>query len=584
MTIPLGDTSDVGDIDDDEEELLLNTRLSVTANSATDRAEVSEEAENSEESDSDPTQNEAEFVVSSKSDFRWRRKKPPHENTDYNGVEFQAPDRLMSAYEYFLRFVDQELIDHVTFQSNLYSVQQTGRSCNVTTQEISTYFGILLRMGIVRLPQYRMYWGKECRIPGIADSMTVNRFDQVKRFLHFMNNEELLRPGDDGYDRLQKVRPLLTSFLEKCRGIEQEECQSIDEQIIPTKSRSSLRQYLPKKPHKWGYKVWARCGVTGILYDFEIYCGKNGRQDGRVESVILRLSENLPRQVNHKLFFDNYFSTMSIIQKLHAEGVLCLGTVRNNRLMGADRAMKSRQQLESEGRGSFDYSTDANSGVCVVRWIDNGMVQLLSSYIGPEEDERKITRWSTKEKKKIEIKVPKMVTQYNLHMGGVDLCDMLMSLYRIPLRSTKWYMPILYYVLNAAVVNSWLLYRRDYALLHEPEGKQSSLLQFQSEISEALILSNKVITPRRNGPGRPPLSSSPFNQAASPLAKRQRSLCVQSSDVRFDNTSHWPVFVEKQQRCANCPKGYTYIKCSKCQRHLCMQKCRNCFTDYHASA
>ena len=103
----------------------------------------------------------------------------------------------------------------------------------------------------------------------------------------------------------------------------------------------------------------------------------------------------------------------------------------------------------------------------MVRWIDNGMVQLISSYIGPGNDETPLRRWAAKEKKHVDIAVPKMITQYNLHMGGVDLCDMLMALYRIPLRSTKWYMPIFFYVLNAAVVNSWLLYRRENNLLNE---------------------------------------------------------------------------------------------------------------------
>ncbi|KRY02696.1 hypothetical protein T12_7592, partial [Trichinella patagoniensis] len=49
---------------------------------------------------------------------------------------------------------------------------------------------------------------------------------------------------------------------------------SIDEEIIPYKGRNKLKQYIPKKPKKWGIKVNARTGVSGLLYDFCFYEGK----------------------------------------------------------------------------------------------------------------------------------------------------------------------------------------------------------------------------------------------------------------------------------------------------------------------
>ena len=55
---------------------------------------------------------------------------------------------------------------------------------------------------------------------------------------------------------------------------EPEAKQSVDEQIIPYKGKNSLRQYLPKKPKKWGFKVFARCGVSDLTYDFHMYDGE----------------------------------------------------------------------------------------------------------------------------------------------------------------------------------------------------------------------------------------------------------------------------------------------------------------------
>jgi len=44
--------------------------------------------------------------------------------------------------------------------------------------------------------------------------------------------------------------------------------------MVPFKGRSSLKQFLPKKPHKWGYKIFMLCDTRGMVHNFEIYTGK----------------------------------------------------------------------------------------------------------------------------------------------------------------------------------------------------------------------------------------------------------------------------------------------------------------------
>ena len=91
---------------------------------------------------------------------------------------------------------------------------------------------------------------------------------------------------------------------------------SVDEQIIPTKSRCEIKQYMPKKPNNWGIKVCARCGISGIVYDFEIYTGKAPKMQDEIPGIMMggnvvhRLTKNLPYQ-NFKLYFDNFFSSVN---------------------------------------------------------------------------------------------------------------------------------------------------------------------------------------------------------------------------------------------------------------------------------
>ena len=223
-------------------------------------------------------------------------------------------------------------MDHLVEQTNLYSVLQSGASINTNHAEMEQYLRILVMMGIVKLPRYRMYWSTETRIGAIADTMSVNRFEKLKRFFYCNDNSKMLSREYPNYDELFKVRPVIDSVLQRCKLVEQEKKHSIDEQIIPTKSRSGLRQYLPKKPNKWGIKVWARCGVSGFLYDFEIYTGKQPSQTlpglGVLGNTVLRLAAGLPKHVGHKLYFDNLFTSIPLVKHLKADGIWSVDTIR----------------------------------------------------------------------------------------------------------------------------------------------------------------------------------------------------------------------------------------------------------------
>ena len=145
--------------------------------------------------------------------------------------------------------------------------------------------------------------------------MSHDRFDLIKRFLHFNDNFEDKKRDDVTRDRLFKIRPIFEKLQQNCLVVDPEEHNSINEQIIPFKGRSFLRRYMPKKPQKWGFKIFSRNGASGMLYDFEL---EGAPDPNRVEvvdeirycgdDVGLRLCGHLLQLKNHKLYFDNYFT------------------------------------------------------------------------------------------------------------------------------------------------------------------------------------------------------------------------------------------------------------------------------------
>ena len=102
-----------------------------------------------------------------------------------------------------------------------------------------------------------------------------------------------------------------------------------------------------------------------------------------------------------------------------------------------------------------------------------------------------------------------IVKEYNNHMGTVDLCDMLMELYRSSTRSKKWYMRIVYYCIDVAVTNGWLLHRRH--MKQRGERIIMPLLEFRCYVASFLLVAGKSPARKR---GRPPQANS--NDAAPP--------------------------------------------------------------------
>jgi len=210
--------------------------------------------------------------------------------------------------------------------------------------------------------------------------MSRNRFKKVKAFLHFNDNSKALGKNDSSYDRLYKIRPLLQMLRENCLTVPPEEINSVDEQIIPFKGKSSLRRYLPKKPKKWGFKIFSRNGQSGYCYDIEIE-GAPDPQDANELApvdqigksggdVVLRMCSKLPKNQNYKVFFDNYFTFPELLSKLKQWGICAVGTIRPDRLRGCSDVLKSERELKMEGRDSFCGAVDLNTGTTVVRWYD----------------------------------------------------------------------------------------------------------------------------------------------------------------------------------------------------------------------
>ena len=150
----------------------------------------------------------------------------------------------------------------------------------VTREEMEAFVSIIILMGIIKLPRFRMYWREDYLLhqEGISAIMSRTRFLQIWRYFHLADNSVAPAVGADGYDKLYRVRNFLnmisnniSSEYKLSRDI------AIDETMVPHKGRLSFKQYIKNKPTQWGTKLWVLSeSQTGYVYKFQLYLGKEG--------------------------------------------------------------------------------------------------------------------------------------------------------------------------------------------------------------------------------------------------------------------------------------------------------------------
>ena len=114
------------------------------------------------------------------------------EDSNFKG-DSTLPDDIKSletALDAFHLLLQKELIEQIVYQTNLYSTQVIWKpfwlwSCTCPS---SNY-------------QVQIYWNKRFRVSKVSEVMTVNLFEEIKRFLHLNNNTKYVQKGQPGHDK-----------------------------------------------------------------------------------------------------------------------------------------------------------------------------------------------------------------------------------------------------------------------------------------------------------------------------------------------------------------------------------------------
>ncbi|XP_037826738.1 piggyBac transposable element-derived protein 3-like [Lucilia sericata] len=510
----------------------------------------------------------------------WRKRHMQHYSNiiKFRGNDALSPEilALKSPLDFFSFFISDDIISNIVEQSNLYAVQKDiAKPLNTTPDEIKRFMGVNYYMSVFKYPSVRSYWSDYGFKP-IMDCMTRNRHEKIRQFLHLNNNETMPRrqhfqdaadqqPStssgvarrsygsipqcDSGYDRLYKIRPVITALNRNFKKVPMRARLCVDEQICATKIKHYLKQYMPDKPHPWGDKLFLLCDDSGFCYSFEIYSGDDDHREenepnlGASANVVVRLARSVPRFVNHVIFFDNYYTSVPLMVYLRTQGIYSIGTVRRPRLP----LCKLSQKFANRGDSEEYVGTFHGIDVTTVAWNDNKVVTMASTMAGVKpyissdgqtpKDTPTIERYNKKKKEMESIQCPNIVHEYNKYMGGVDLLDSSLGRSHIRIKSRKWTSRLFYHMCDIAIINAWILYKRHHVETNNVEP-QKVLHEFVSEVAHCLTKSGTEI---RMGKGRR------SNLESEIIVKRPRPMCaaLPPRDIRLDNIGHFPEFIKE---------------------------------------
>lgn len=508
----------------------------------------------------------------------WRKSDPARPATE---VVFPNEDHQllfdelgqMTPVHTFELFFDNDIFQLLQFEMTRYAIR-SGRSIpEFTVEEIKKCFGVLILSGYVPVPDRGDMWSNDndLRNQLVAESIRRDRFDQFMANCHWADNNDV-----STRDKLWKIRPLIDRVQTNFRKFYFPTCTGLnfDEAMIKYFGRHGCKQFIPVKPIRFGFKVWCLNAPNGYLLDFNIYQGNDPFVSsayqlafGKCAAPLIMMFDNLKyKNIPYDIFQDNLFTSQALLEYCRHLGYTSTGTVRKDR--GPKGANFTKRLAK---RGDFQYYYSAASKIVVIQWYDNKIVTVASNGFGVNPT-LTVKRWSKTSNKIIQIQQPNAIAQYNKSMGGTDRMNQNINNYRIAIRSKKWYWCIFSWTIDAALQNSWLLYRQF------SDERSITFYQFKRRIAR-FYLESYSLPP--SGPGRYRTYVDGDLHMRTP------------PEIRYDGKDHLidEIPIEQfansgskdlRKRCAmHCRSRSSKFWCIKCKVPLCPS---GCFRNYHTKS
>lgn len=441
----------------------------------------------------------------------------------YNGIK--------QPIQYFSKYFNWSTWREISHSTN----KLTNMSVPVTFEEVAQFVGIHIAMGTLKYPSQRLYWEDLTKVPLVANAMPLSRFLELSRMLKLACPQDSIsnkkRNENTQYhlsvktDPLWKIQPILQRFLKGCRSLGEEGDYAVDHYPLPLTGKA--------------------CSNKQALY-----CTTLISTDGMVLHVDLKSDPLHKEDVVEKLtprgsmlfLCKQDLCTPAMLEHLLAAGIYGAGRVGGARGQIGDEFVSSDGKLTlRRSHCGFILSTTENGQRNVVSLTDNFEKAQRSARLNKD----------------------------------------LQNLYSIPssvFSPSCWPQTVLWFLIDLALVNSWLLYRQDATNVATP----LTLLAFRLEVSKALIFSSGSDT-QDSLPSRPETDEAQTT-SETPNPSLLDDNPLPDAATRYDGSGHWPEQLSEGEggkcRFGDCQRT-SRVLCLKCCVFLCISRNHNCFLNFH---
>ena len=357
------------------------------------------------------------------------------------------------------------LCEHIAVETNRYArTLGTKRWVDTDKDEIWVFLGIVVLMGIHRLPCIDDYWSKDplLGVQPVQAAMSLARFRALWANLHCEDNS-LIVDRDDVSCKIQTVVRTLSSKFREAYNPSQN--LSVDEMMVKYKGRKGGKIHMKNKPIKLGFKVWScSCSCCGYLCSFQLYSGrrkdpltgKKVSEPGLINRVVTDLLEGFSGN-NHVVYMDNYFTSGPLIECLAEKKIYVAGTIKQS-ASGFPQELKvptpPKGQYRAKTVGDIRYFVFNDHKVCS-----------FATNTFPEQMPEKVFRVQGDGRLHAQS-VPPLLPAYNSYMGGVDTTGHLRKTYGYDRKSKRYWLRLFFQFLDLAINNAYILYKHNCARVH----------------------------------------------------------------------------------------------------------------------
>jgi Transposase IS4 len=284
----------------------------------------------------------------------------------------------------------------------------------------------------------------------------------------------------------------------------------------------------------------------------------------------------LPRNLHYNFYLDNLFTNVPLAKELLNLNVGMTGTTRKNALGFPRWLVKLKEQGRSRGKAMEWGAMRAEvvEGVLCFAWQDNNTMLGITTAYSPDDlvvrTRKRPAETSTNaaivrpvfgDEYTKDLAIPRLIDEYNHHMGGVDIANQLRESYSTHNRRQKRYWkPLFLWLLDLAITNSYLISQWPRPKKPESRGHR----RFMDDLAKSLMgipldLADVELPADDEPPERPDVERLERLERLESDTERPESLDterpeppgierpespVESPDIEWPGTVQWPDAVE----------------------------------------